>query len=122
MNYVALEGTKNTSAEVIGVINLLKELKSKLNVQTNYIVYTDCTSLIKRLTEKETLLRNGLKNHNGKLINDYSLYQELFSLTNDNIVFSHIDGHISSKLMNDDNRQFSRLDKFLRSKLRSYRV
>ena len=45
-------------------------------------------------------------------------YEKLYELVSANIEIRHIQAHISSRLINDDNKKFSIVDRLVRSKLR----
>ncbi|AYV84931.1 MAG: hypothetical protein Satyrvirus1_17 [Satyrvirus sp.] len=106
--------TNNTRAEIIGLINLIGTLEDN-----DYVIYTDCQNIIKRLKSKDKLVENGFKNKKGIPLSNADLYKKLFDTIKPNIKLEHIKGHLPTKFMTDDNKMFSMLDKFVRKKLRN---
>jgi ribonuclease HI len=110
-----LKNTNNTRAEITCLITLIKQL----DLCNKYTIYTDCQSIINRLSKKDLLIQKNFKNKRGVELNNADLYSELFTIINDNINILHIKGHVKKKDMNDHNIEFSKIDKHVRSNLRS---
>lgn len=109
------KNTNNSRAEIIGLINLI----SLLNPTNEYIIFTDCESIIRRLSNKEILINKDFKNKAGMPLSNVDLYKKLFEIIPNNIIIKHINGHMPIKLMADENIIFSTVDKFVRKLLRS---
>lgn len=110
-----LRQTNNTRAEIISLIDLIENL----NANSHYVIFTDCEGIIKRVQSKNKLVEKIFCNRKGKELNNADLYKKLFEILTSNITLEHIEGHIPTGNMNEDNRNFSELDKYLRSELRS---
>lgn len=111
-----LKNTTNTRAEIIGLIKLL----TAIDADKKYIIYTDCLSILNRIESKNKLIEKNFMTKNGKELGNADLYKKLFVLLTSNITLIHINGHKSSHLKNDDDKEFSDLDKYVRKKLREY--
>jgi len=109
-----LKNTTNIRAELMSLIKLL----SGLNANKNYIVYTDCQSIINRVASKDELIKKNFMTNKGEELFNADLYKKLFELLTPNIKLIHIDGHLPVGQRNDDDREFSDLDKAVRKKLR----
>jgi ribonuclease HI len=109
-----IKNTNNTRAEIIGIISLIENL----DPFKNYIIYTDCQGILERLASKENLIRKNFKNNKGIELANCDIYQQLFDAVTDNIIIKHINGHMPTKIMNDDNIIFSMVDKYVRKALR----
>lgn len=110
-----IKNTNNTRAEIFGLITLINHL----DPVKKYIVYTDCESIIRRIATKQKLIDSQFKNNKGELLHNHDLYQALFHLLNENIIVTHIKGHMPAGQMDDTNVNFSQLDKYVRKKLRN---
>lgn len=113
--YKIIENTKNTRAEMICLLDLVDEL----DADKNYIIYTDCLNIIHILESRDKLIQKNFNNKKGIELENSDLYKRLLEINLEHIEIKHIEGHIAKRLMNDDNKQFSVLDKFLRRELRS---
>lgn len=113
-----INNTTNTKAEIVSIIMLIKKLL-EMNIK-KATIYTDCQSVINVIKKKNVFIINNFLSKNNKILNNATLYKELFELLDNHtdIIILHIKGHIPTKDMNDDNKIFSVLDKNLRSKLR----
>ncbi|XWV25750.1 ribonuclease HI [Tupanvirus soda lake] len=109
-----IEKTTNTRAELIAIVCLL----TRLDPDTKYTIFTDCLTTIKRLESKNELINKNFKNRKGVELSNADMYKKIFELVNDNITIKHIEGHIASKLMSENNKKFSILDKHVRNILR----
>ena len=109
-----LKNTTNIRAEIIGLINLLSEL----DPNKNYIIYTDCQSVLNRIASKELLIRKNFMANSGKELNNADLYKKLFQMLTPNVKLIHIDGHLPVNMRDDDDKEFSDLDKQVRHELR----
>jgi len=112
---IMINNTTNTRAEIIALVKLINDL----NPNQKYIIYTDCLGIINRLASKDKLIKKNFSNNRGVKLSNADLYQKMFEIVSENIKILHIDGHIATKLMNQDNMRFSELDKHVRSVLRS---
>jgi ribonuclease HI len=116
INIQRINDTNNTRAELIAMIKLLK----CLDVNEHYTIFTDCQGIIRSLNKKEKIVEKKFKNNRGKELANADLYRKLYDLFLPNISIVHISGHIPTKLMNNDNENFSRVDKLVRSVLREH--
>lgn len=115
IKFLCVKNTNNTRAEIIGLIRLITNLDDQLE----YIIYTDCESILNRIASKEKLIKCSFKNKRGIPLSNGDLYRQLFDLLNPNIKLVHIEGHLPVGQMNNHNFIFSKLDKKVRAKLRS---
>ena len=109
-----LKNTTNIRAEIVSLINLLENLE----LDKNYIIYTDCQSVLNRIESKELLIKKNFMTNKGKELGNADLYRKLFDLLTPNIKLIHIDGHLPVNLKDDDDKEFSDLDKRVRQELR----
>jgi len=71
--------------------------------------------------KKEKLIDKNFRNKRGDILANGDLYKCLFDrMVDDSIQIVHLPGHMPSKLMDQDNKLFSELDKLVRKKLRSH--
>ena len=112
-----LSNTNNTRAEIIGLINLISELDPTLN----YIIYTDCQSIINRIACFDKLIQKNFTNNRGTELANVDIYKKLFGLLTPNIRLIHIDGHSPANQKNEDDKLFSELDRCVRKELRKIR-
>lgn len=109
-----LKNTTNTRAEIVSLIKLIDNLES----DKKYIIYTDCQSILNRIASKDLLIEKDFKNSKGEELNNADLYKKLFEVLTPNIKLVHIDGHLPTKFKDDNDKNFSELDKYVRSELR----
>ncbi|XWV24518.1 mg735 protein [Tupanvirus deep ocean] len=114
INIKIVGNTTNTRAELLAIVCLLNKLAPNIK----YTIYTDCQGIIERLKSKDKLISKKFLNRKGVELSNADLYKQLFALVNNNITIKHIEGHIASKLMSDNNKKFSMLDKHVRNILR----
>ncbi|AZL89130.1 ribonuclease H [Megavirus baoshan] len=114
--YTIIRDTNNTRAEII----VLLEILSKINHDLEYIIYTDCASLISRINSRDEIIRSNYKTRCGKDIKNADLYSQIFNKLQNNIKIKHIEGHLPTRNMNTNNIIFSQVDKLARKKLRQY--
>lgn len=126
INIIIIENTNNTSAEVQGILNLVNTIVNNLDINiTKYVIFTDCQSALNRINSKNKIIENDYKTKKGNCIANSEYYKQLFAIL-DNIFlnhkiiieFKHINGHLPKNEMNDDNKKFHMLDKFVRKRLR----
>lgn len=122
INTKIITDTDNSSAELICLLDLLKNL----DLSKNNIIYTDCESAVRRIKSKDEIISNGYrKNKKDGFIKNHAVYREIFCILNENslqseniIKINHIEGHIKKELMTPDNVEFSKVDRFIRKELR----
>jgi len=122
-----LHDTNNTRAEITGLIMLLTKIVNNTIDNDNqnnkeYIIYTDCQSILNRIESKDKLIKKNFMNRKNEKLNNADLYKELFDLLEgrDNISLKHNPGHMPKKNMTSTNKKFSILDKLVRQQLREF--
>ena len=121
---IKIENTNNTRAEIIGIIKLMTEIHDIHNTDNankpkkEYTIYTDCQSILNRIESKDKLIKKNFMNRKNVRLANADLYEQLFDLLQNNIILEHIVGHMPNKKMNEQNKQFSILDRLVRSELR----
>ncbi len=114
MNILRINNTNNTRAEFEVMIKLLE----CLSTDHKYIIYTDCQGITRCLNKKQKLIDSNFKNRKGQELANADIYKKLYELFLPNMTIVHIDGHIPTKLMSEDNKKFSHIDRTVRSILR----
>ena len=115
-----IHNTNNTRAELEALIKVLNDVQ-KQKIDGTIVINTDCQSAINRINSRTKLEEAGFMTKKGTMVRNTDIYIKLFELTDsipNDIEFKHIDGHIRKRLMTDDNRIFSTIDKFARKRLR----
>ena len=86
-----LTNTKNTRAEIIGLIHLINIVN---NQPGNFIIYTDCESIIRIINNREKLVNKNFCNKKGVELEHADIYRDLFMIISDKIQIEHISGHV----------------------------
>ncbi|ANB50830.1 hypothetical protein [Powai lake megavirus] len=116
IQYEIIHDTNNTRAEIIVLLKILSEI----NQNQQYIIYTDCASLLSRINSRDKIIQSNYKTRCGKNIKNADLYSQIFNKLQGGIQIKHIDGHLPTRDMNSNNITFSQVDKLARKKLRQY--
>jgi|SRR3990167_211773 len=119
--YIELKSKKSTWSEIRTVIDALNFARRNTVSGCTIQIYTDCQSLCDLLGKrKEKLKSSNYTTRTGKLLNNATLYQELFEVADKvTIQTCKIKGHrLISQRTTWQDRIFSLLDKFSRKKLR----
>jgi ribonuclease HI len=109
----------NIRIEFIALIKALKSLKPEKN--TEIIVYTDCRAITNLLSRKEKLESRDFKSKNtGKVLSNIDIYKEFFKIYEKyKPTINWTKGHQAEKNKNTVQKNFSKVDKLSRKKLRS---
>nr|WIL04925.1 ribonuclease H [Cedratvirus duvanny] len=116
IHHELIHNTSINRAELQGMINLIQHLEG----YNNFTIFTDCENIVNKYQQREEIISRNFLTKNGKEIANSDLLRKFFAICKDNITIKHIQGHMTKQLMNDDNRNFSLVDKHVRRVLRKH--